>query len=178
MPKGIQVVVTEGVENEQASMAWELDKEDAVFALLVENAKAKGLEPSMIDEVKMQPDWPKLEDTINAEFKSLDDVRTWNVVKHPKDTNVVSCKSVFKIKTNAAGEIDKYKAHLVTCSFMQQYGVDYDKTYALVAQLASLRLILAIAARHDWDVDVFDFHSAFLNGKLNDEEIIFMELPY
>jgi len=39
-----------------------------------------------------------------------------------------------------------------------------------------LRLILAIVVWH-WNVDVFDFHSAFLNGKLDDDEIIFMELP-
>jgi hypothetical protein len=46
-----------------------------------------------------------------------------------------------------------------------------------VACLASLRLILAIAARQDWDVDVFDFHSVFLNGKLDVDEEIYMELP-
>jgi hypothetical protein len=46
-----------------------------------------------------------------------------------------------------------------------------------VARLASLRLILAVAARRDWEIEVFDFHSAFLNGKLDDDEVIFMELP-
>jgi hypothetical protein len=46
-----------------------------------------------------------------------------------------------------------------------------------VAHLASLRLILAIAAYHDWDVDIFNFHSAFLNGKLDADEEIYMELP-
>ena len=99
------------------------------------------------------------------------------MVKCPKNTNVMSCKWVFKIKKNAAGKINKYKAHLVACGFTQQYGVDYHETYALVARLASLRLILAIAAHHDWDIDVFDFHSAFLNGKLDDNEVIYMELP-
>ena len=59
-----------------------------------------------------------------------------------------------------------YKACLVVRSFTQQYGVDYDETYAPVARLASLRLILAITSRQDWDIDVFDFHSAFLNGKV------------
>ena len=53
----------------------------------------------------------------------------------------------------------------------------YDETYAPIACLASLRLILAIASRQDWDIDVFDFHSTFLNRKLDDNEIIFMELP-
>ena len=99
------------------------------------------------------------------------------MVECPRNTNVVNCKWVFKIKKNAAGEIDKYKARLVARGFTQQYGVDYDETYAPIARLASLRLILAIMSRQDWDIDVFDFHSTFLNGKLDDNEIIFMELP-
>ena len=114
---------------------------------------------------------------INAELKSLDDAHTWNMVECPKNTNVVSCKWLFKIKKNAAGEINKYKVHLVARSFTQQYGVNYYETYALVARLTSLRLILAITAHHDWDIDVFDFHSAFLNSKLDDNEVIYMELP-
>jgi len=99
---------------------------------------------------------------------SLDEAHTWDVVPWPKNTNIVSSKWVFKIKRNAAGEIDKYKARLIAQGFTQVLGVDYYETYAPVARLTSLRLILAIAARQDWDIDIFDFHSAFLNGKLND----------
>ena len=158
-------------------MAWELNDANAVFALLAGHADTEGLEPTTINEAKMHLDWPKWDDAIQAKLKSLADVHTWNMVEHPKDVNVISCKWVFKIKKNAAGEIDKYKVHLVAHSFMQQYGVNYHETYAPVARLASLRLILAIAARHNWDIDVFDFHSTFLNGKLDDDEVIYMELP-
>ena len=92
-------------------------------------------------------------------------------------TNVVSCKWVFKIKKNTVGEIDKYKVWLVTRGFTQQYGVDYNEIYTPVAHLASLHLILAIAAHHNWDINVFNFHSAFLNGKLDNDKVFFMELP-
>lgn len=84
MPKGIQVVMMEGVKDIQASKVWELDEEDAVFALLAGNIKAKGLKPLTINKVKIQPDWPKWEDTINTKLKSLDNTHTWNVVEHPK----------------------------------------------------------------------------------------------
>ena len=177
IPKGIQTTMVKGVEGGHALTAWELDDKNAVFALLAGNAEAEGLEPMTIEEAKMRPDWLKWEEVINAELKSLDDARTWNMVERPKNTNVVSCKWVFKIKKNAAGEIDKYKARLVAHGFTQQYGVNYHETYALVAWLALLRLILAIAAHHDWDIDVFDFHSTFLSGKLDDNEVIYMELP-
>ena len=45
-----------------------------------------------------------------AELRSLDDAQMWRVVERPIGMNVVGCKWVFKIKRNAAGEIDKYKA--------------------------------------------------------------------
>ena len=177
IPKGIQAAIVKGIESGDATIAWELDNENAVFVLLTGNAEAEGLEPTTIEKTKMRPDWPRWEEAINVELKSLDDTYTWNVVNHPKDTNVVSCKWVFKIKKNAVGEIDKYKACLVACSFTQQYGIDYNETYTLVARLASLCLILAIAACQNWDIDIFNFHSAFLNGKLDNDKIIFMKFP-
>ena len=163
--------------DERASMVWELNNENVVFVLLAGNTEAEGLEPMTIDEAKMQPDWPRWEEVINTKLKSLKDAHTWNVVECPRNTNVISCKWVFKIKKNAAGKIDKYKACLVACSFTQQHSADYDETYAPIARLASLHLILAIVSQQDWDINVFDFHSTFLNRKLNNNEIIFMELP-
>ena len=152
--------------DECASMVWELNDENVVFALLARNTKAEGLEPMTIDEAKMRPDWPRWEEVINAELKSLEDAHTWNVVERPRNTNVVSCKWVFKIKKNAAGKINKYKACLVARSFTQQYGVNYDETYVPVACLASLRLILAITSRQDWDIDVLISTARSLMGNL------------
>jgi Reverse transcriptase (RNA-dependent DNA polymerase) len=82
-----------------------------------------------------------------------------------------------QIKKNAAGEVEKYKARLVAKGFTQIYGIDYYKTYAPVAKLASFRLILAIAARNEWVVDTFDFDSAYLNSELGDDEVIYLEQP-
>ena len=55
--------------------------------------------------------------------------------------------------------------------------MDYFETFAPVARLVSIRTILAIATRNDWEIHMFDFHSAFLNGILDDDEHIFMEQP-
>jgi hypothetical protein len=67
--------------------------------------------------------------------------------------------------------------HLVARGFTQIHGVDYYETFASVAKLASVRTILAIAARNDWEIDVFDFHGAYLNGKLDEGEDVYMEQP-
>ena len=82
-----------------------------------------------------------------------------------------------RIKKNAAGEIEKYKARLVVKGFTQIYGVDYYEIYAPVAKLASFRLILAVLACNGWVVDTFNFDSAYLNSKLGEEETIFLEQP-
>ena len=66
---------------------------------------------------------------------------------------------------------------LVARGFTQIYGVDYSKTFAPVARLASIHFILAIAVQNDWDISMFDFHSAYLNGVLDEGEDIYMEQP-
>ncbi len=50
-------------------------------------------------------------------------------------------------------------------------------TFAPVAKLASLRIILAIAAHNDWDINVFNFHSMFLNGEFDDKQELYMKQP-
>ncbi|KAI9456775.1 hypothetical protein HD554DRAFT_2177934 [Boletus coccyginus] len=73
LPKGMRTVED---TVECASMAWELDDTAAVFALLAGSADAEDLEPVTIDEAKTRPDWPRWEEAINAELKSLDDAHT------------------------------------------------------------------------------------------------------
>jgi hypothetical protein len=82
----------------------------------------------------------------------------------------------FYIKKNSAGEIDKNKVCLVAHGFTQIHSVDSYETFALVAKLASIYTILAIAAPNDWEIDVFNFHNAYLNGEL-DEGNIYIEQP-
>ena len=90
---------------------------------------------------------------------------------------MVSSKWVLRIKKNAAGEIEKYKARLVARGFTQIHGIDYYETYAPVARLASFRLLLAMANRNGWPADSFDFDSAYLNSVLSDDEVIYLEQP-
>jgi hypothetical protein len=84
---------------------------------------------------------------------------------------------VLRIKKNAAGEIEKYKARLVARGFTQIHGVDYYEMYAPVARLASFRLLIAMANRNNWPLESFDFDSAYLNSVLSDDEVIYLEQP-
>ena len=120
-----------------------------MYAMVARVGKAEGLDPLMIDKARTRPDWPKWDEAILKEFASLEATHTWDVVKCPKGMNIVRCKWVFKIKRNAAGEINKYKARLVAKGYSQVQGIDYDKTYMPVTRLSSPCTILAIAARND-----------------------------
>ena len=99
------------------------------------------------------------------------------MVERPPGANVAGSKWVLRIKKNSAGEVEKYKARLVARGFTQIYGVDYYETYAPVARLASFRILLALAARNNWPIHSFDFDSAFLNSKLEEDEVIYIEQP-
>ena len=118
--------------------AWEYDADNMAYALITSVTEMEGLELEMIEEAWRRPDWVKWEEVVNAKLRSLDEAHTWNVVERLAKTNVMSCKWVFKIKKNATGEINKYKARLIACSFTQQLGVDYNGTYTPVVQLASI----------------------------------------
>jgi Reverse transcriptase (RNA-dependent DNA polymerase) len=61
--------------------------------------------------------------------------------------------------------------------FTQIYGVDYYDTYSLVTCLASFHLILAITACNNWEVEAFNFNSAYLNDELDMDEEIYMQEP-
>ena len=64
----------------------------------------------------------------------------------PPKKQVIGVKWVYKTKCNAEGKIDRHKARLVVKGYKQQYGRDYDETYALVARMEIMCAIIAIAS--------------------------------
>ena len=155
---------------------------DFVFAanhseLIADSISELNDDPISLREARSRPDWLLWKEAMDREMETLEQANTWRRVPRPDNVNIVGCKWVFHIKRNADGSINKYKARLVARGFTQVYGLDYFNTYSPVARLTSIRLILAIAARYDWDIESFDFVGAFLNGELDDNEEIYMQSP-
>nr|GEV09452.1 copia protein [Tanacetum cinerariifolium] len=73
-------------------------------------------------------------------------------------------------KLDENGIISRNKARLVAQGYNQQEGIDYDETYALVARLNSIRILLAYACALDFTLFQMDVKSAFLNGFINEEK--------
>ncbi|KAL6318455.1 hypothetical protein AAG906_041222 [Vitis piasezkii] len=96
-------------------------------------------------------------------------------VERPKNHKVIGVKWVFKTKLNSDGSICKHKARLVVKGYAQQYGVDYQETFAPVARYDTIRLLFVLAAQNSWHIHQLDVKSAFLNGFVDEE--IYVEQP-
>ena len=108
---------------------------------------------------------------------TLKEAGTWRLVDAPEGANVVGSKWVFRAKKDAAGSVVHHKARLVAQGFSQVPGVDYFDTYAPVAQLTSIRTVLAFAAAEDLETGQIDMKGAYLNGELAENKVIYMKQP-
>ena len=93
----------------------------------------------------------------------------------PPGQSVVGCRWVYKIKTKADGSVERYKTRLVAKGFTQEYGIDYEETFTLVARLTSVRCLITVAAVRCWPLYQMDMKNAFLNGDLHEE--VYMQPP-
>lgn len=111
---------------------------------------------------------------IEEEKCSLIENETWIAVnaEDVKDKKVLSNKWVFTKKENG-----KFKARLVVRGYEQVEGIDYEETYSPVVSNTSLRIMFALATKKDLKLMQFDVKTAFLYGKLDDEEEIYMSVP-
>jgi hypothetical protein len=82
---------------------------------------------------------------------------------------------VFTLKHKSDGSLERYKARLVAKGFTQTYGIDYLETFAPIAKLNSVRVLLSLATNRDWPLQQLDIKNAFLNGNL--EEEVCMDVP-
>ena len=103
------------------------------------------------------------------EILSIEKNQTWVLVDLPAGVKSIGLKWVFKIKRNPDGSVNKYKARLVAKGYVQKHGIDYDEVFAPVARIERIRLIIALAASHGWEVHHLDVKTAFLHGDLKEE---------
>ena len=116
--------------------------------------------------------WKKATD---SEFNALLENDTWQLVPPPEDKNIVGSRWVFKVKRNADGSVEKFKARLVAQGYSQAKGIDYQEVFSPVVRSTSIRSLLALANTLDWEIHQMDVKTAFLQGDLTEE--IYMEQP-
>ncbi|CAI7747408.1 unnamed protein product [Closterium sp. NIES-53] len=132
-------------------------------------------EPASMEEALARPDREKWLVSRDAEYQSLLDNGTWDLVVLPEGKKVVQCKWVLRIKTDDKGQVTIYKSRLVAKGFMQKEKQNFNEIFALTAKLPTLRVLLADAAVSGKIIIHIDVTMAFLNGIL--EEDVYMTQP-
>ncbi|CAA7268121.1 unnamed protein product [Cyclocybe aegerita] len=115
------------------------------------------------------------EEATQDEYNVINGNETWEIVDLPPGKKAIGSGWVFKIKFKADGTIEWYKARILAKGYSQHPGIDYTEVFAPTFRLATLCLILALAAIEDMHLRSVDVTSAFPNGNL--EEEIYMLQP-
>ncbi|GJT20386.1 retrovirus-related pol polyprotein from transposon TNT 1-94 [Tanacetum coccineum] len=152
----------------------DLVKEEAIKVsenkLLGNDVEDEGLENNEIVNIKESKSHP-LDNVIgNLNQRTLrSQAQDKKLVPNPKSMTVIGTKWVFRNKLDENGILSRNKARLVVQGYNQQERIDYDKTYAPVARLESIRILLAHAFVLDFKLFQMDVKGAFLNGCINEE---------
>ena len=127
------------------------------------------IEPTTVDEAFSHDGWIlAMQEELN-QFQRAD---VWDPVPKPFQKNIIGTKWVFRNKLNEQGEVTRNRARLVAQGYNQQEGIDYTKTFAPVARLEAIRLLLSYAINHGIILYQMDVKSAFLNGVMEEEVFV------
>jgi hypothetical protein len=125
----------------------------------------------MVDDALKDPDWVL---AMQEELNNFTRNEVWHLVPHPNQ-NVVGTKWVFHNKQDEHGVVTRNKARLMAKGYSQVEGLDIDETYAPIARLESIWILLAYATYHGFKLYQMDVKSAFLNGPFMEE--VYVEQP-
>ena len=87
---------------------------------------------------------------MEEELRALAQNHTWDLVPLPAGKHLVGSRWVYAIKENYDGSLEQHKARVVAKGFTQKYGLDYQETFAPVAKMNTVRILLALAAHFGW----------------------------
>jgi hypothetical protein len=129
------------------------------------------IEPYRVVDALRDSDWVL---AMQEELNNFTRNEVCHLVPHPNQ-NVVGTKWVFRNKQDEHGVVTRNKARLVAKEYSQVEGLYFGETYAPVARLESIRILLAYATYHGFKLYQMDVKSAFLNGPIKEE--VYVEQP-
>jgi hypothetical protein len=132
-------------------------------------------DPKSFSEAMSSRDAAFWKEVVNDEMDSILSNNTWVLVDLPLGSKPIGCKWVFRRKYNSDGSIQTFKARLVAKGFRQNEDIDYFDTYAHVAMITSIHILMTLASIYDLYVHQMDVKTTFLNGDLDEE--VYMEQP-
>lgn len=131
--------------------------------------------PASVAEALSRPDAHLFEAAMNEELTSLASKSVYEIVDRdelPAGQVPIPTKWVLEVKRDAVGRVEKYKGRLVVLGCRQIPGRDFDEVFAPTVQRNTLRIMLALAAENDFEVQQTDVKTAFLNGELDEQVFV------
>jgi hypothetical protein len=133
---------------------------------VIYNCYLAQFEPKKVEEALQDDSWVI---AMHDELHQFSRINVWALVSRPSDQNIIGTKWIFKNKSNEHGTVIRNKARLVAQGYTQIEGIDFDETFAPVARLESIRILLSISCHLGFKLYQMDVKSAFLNGILQEE---------
>jgi len=109
------------------------------------------------------------------EIGMLKDKGTFKTVPDKRGTHKLKTRYVYDVKSDAEGDVTKFKARLVVLGYGQIWGLEYDETFAPVATEATIKFQLAHSAKNGYKNVFFDYGGAFLHSDM--DVILHIECP-
>ena len=130
------------------------------------------IEPKNLKEAIIDEHWII---AMQEELNQFERNNVWEFVEKPENYPVIGTKWVFRNKLDENGIVIRNKARLVAKGYNQEEGIDYEETYAPIARLEAIRMLLAFASIMDFKLYQMDVKSAFLNGFIQEE--VYVDQP-
>ncbi|GKC50762.1 retrovirus-related pol polyprotein from transposon TNT 1-94, partial [Tanacetum coccineum] len=113
-----------------------------------------------------KPSWI---DSMEEEIHEFEWLQVWELVPCPEKVLLIKLKWNYMVKTDEFGRVLKNKARLVSQGFMQEEGIYFEESFALVARIEATRIFVANAANKNMTIFQMDVKTSFLNGELKEE---------
>ena len=112
---------------------------------------------------------------MKEEINTMHNNNAWTLCNLPPGWKCIGTKWVYKIKRDGNNKFERFQARIIAKGFSQVFGIDFDKTYALVIRIENLHHLFALVAFYNFYIFHADAKTAFING--NSDVILYIEQP-
>nr|GFB06096.1 retrovirus-related Pol polyprotein from transposon TNT 1-94 [Tanacetum cinerariifolium] len=157
----LEQVIVNPSQSVRTRRQLESDGEMYMFVLTVSRTEPKNIKEAMADSAWIE--------SMQEELHQFDQLDVWELVDRPLCKNFINMKWLWKNKRDEENTVICNKSRLVANGYAQKEGVDFEESFAPVAQLEAVRLYIAYAAHKSFTVYQMDVKTAFLYGPLKED---------